>query len=242
MSAAAPFRTAMLLAAGLGTRMQPLTRTRPKPLIEVAGRTLADHVLDRLEAAGVTRVIVNVHYLADMMESHLAGRDGPALIVSDERDGLLDSGGGVKKALPLIGDAPFIVCNSDSFWIEGARPAIPALTQAWDPDRMDILMLMAATADSVGYDGRGDYSLDTHGRLTRRREGQIVPFAYAGVLLMRPELFAGMPDVFSLNRLFDAAETQGRLFGQRLEGVWLHVGTPAAIDEAEARIALSAIA
>ena len=240
--AARPFATAMLLAAGLGKRMQPLTLTRPKPLIEVAGRSLADHVLDRLEAAGVERVVVNVHYFADQMEAHLAARPRPPTVISDERAGLLDSGGGVLKALPLLGTAPFIVCNSDSFWIEGPRANLKTLKTRWNPATMDILMLVAATATSVGFDGKGDYALDCHGRLRRRKEGEVVPFAYAGVLLIKPELFEGMPAIFSLNRLFDAAEAKGRLFGQRLDGVWLHVGTPEAIAQAEARIALSSIA
>jgi N-acetyl-alpha-D-muramate 1-phosphate uridylyltransferase len=237
----APFTTAMLLAAGLGQRMRPLTLTRPKPLIVVAGKTLADHVLDRLADAGVERVVVNVHHLADMMETHLATRLTPKIAISDERAGLLDSGGGVLKALPLLGKEPFIVCNADSFWIEGPRPALARLAERWDPATMDILMLVADIAGSVGFTGKGDYSLDPGGRLTRRREDEIVPFAYAGVLLIKPELFEGMPGIFSLNRLFDAAEARGRLFGQRLEGVWLHVGTPDAIAAAEQRIARSAV-
>lgn len=236
-SSARPFAHAMLLAAGLGKRMRPLTDTRPKPLVEVAGKTLADHVLDRLVAAGVETVVVNVHYFADQMEAHLAARAEPKVLISDERAGLLDSGGGVAKALPLLGTAPFIVCNADSFWIEGRQANIERLKAAWRPKDMDIMLLVAATATSVGFDGKGDYTLDDEGRLIRRREGEIVPFAYAGVLLIKPELFAGMPEIFSLNRLFDAAQAQGRLFGQRLDGVWLHVGTPEAIGQAEARIA-----
>jgi N-acetyl-alpha-D-muramate 1-phosphate uridylyltransferase len=235
-----PFSRAMLLAAGLGTRMRPLTLTRPKPLIEVGGRTLLDHVLDRLEAGGIETVVVNVHHLADEMEAHLERRGHPTILVSDERGGLLDSGGGVRKALPLLGPAPFSVCNADSFWIEGPRPNISRLTEAWDGKAMDILMLVAATATSVGFEGRGDYALDAFGRLKRRRERDVVPFAYAGALLIKPELFEDMPAVFSLNRLFDRAEAAGRLFGRRLDGVWLHVGTPQAIAEAEARIERSA--
>ena len=234
-----PFSRAMLLAAGLGKRMRPITLTTPKPLIEVGGRTLLDHVLDRLEGAGVETVVVNVHYLADAMEAHLARRPSPRLVVSDERSGLLDSGGGVRRALPLLGAAPFIVCNSDSFWIEGPRSNVARLIEAWDPEAMDILMLVASTTSSVGFEGRGDYHLDPNGRLTRRGEIDVAPFAYAGVLLIKPELFAGTPDVFSLNRLFDRAEAAGRLHGRRLDGVWLHVGTPRAIVEAEERISRS---
>jgi MurNAc alpha-1-phosphate uridylyltransferase len=230
----------MLLAAGLGTRMRPLTLTRPKPLVEVAGRTLLDHVLDRLEEAGVEIVVVNVHHMADQMEAHLSARSRPLLIVSDERAGLLDSGGGVKKALPLLGTAPFVICNADSFWIEGPRPNIARLIAAWDPRAMDVLMLVAPTATSVGFEGKGDYRLDAGGRLARRGEREVAPFVYAGVLLIKPELFAGTPEVFSLNRLFDQAEAAGRLHGRRLDGVWLHVGTPQAIQEAESHIARSA--
>jgi MurNAc alpha-1-phosphate uridylyltransferase len=236
-----PFATAMLLAAGLGKRMRPLTNSRPKPLIEVAGKTLIDHVLDRLAEARVETAIVNVHYFADQMEAHLAKRKHPKILVSDERDGLLDSGGGVAKALPQLGSQPFIVCNCDSFWIEGPSANLPALMAMWDPSRMDILMLVAATATSIGFEGQGDYHLDSYGTLARRSECDTAPFAYAGVLLIKPELFEGMPALFSLNRLFDIAEAKGRLFGRRLDGVWLHVGTPQAAHEAEKRIALSSI-
>lgn len=236
-----PFRTAMLLAAGLGKRMRPLTDTRPKPLIEVAAKPLIDHVLDRLAASEVETAVVNVHYLADQMDAHLAGRRRPKVLISDERAGLLDSGGGVRKALPLLGKAPFIVCNCDSFWIEGPENNLDALKAAWDPERMDILMLVAATATSVGFDGRGDYHLDSEGLLARRRESETAPFAYAGVLLIKPDLFEGTPEIFSLNRLFDIAEAKGRLHGKRLDGIWLHVGTPAAVAEAEAKIVHSAV-
>ena len=237
------FDRAMLLAAGLGKRMRPLTESLPKPLIKVAGRALADHMLDRLAEAGVETAVVNVHHHADKMEAHLKERRHPRILFSDERDRLLDSGGGVRKALPLLGARPFIVCNSDSLWIEGRCGALAALKAAWDPVQMDILMLLAATAQSVGFDGPGDYALDASGRLKRRREREVVPFAYAGVLLIEPSLFAGTPDEpFSLNRLFDLAEARGRLHGRRLDGTWLHVGTPEAIDEAEARIARSTTA
>ena len=238
---AKPFSTAMLLAAGLGKRMRPLTDGKPKPLIDVAGKPLIDHVLDRLAFSDVETAVINVHYFADQMEAHLARRKRPKVLISDERAGLLDSGGGVRKALPQLGKAPFIVCNCDSFWIEGPQVNLDALKAAWDPARMDILMLVAATATSIGFDGRGDYNLDSHGVLARRRECETAPFAYAGVLLVKPELFEGTPEIFSLNKLFDQAEAKGRLFGKRLDGIWLHVGTPQAVKEAEARIALSAV-
>lgn len=235
------FDRAMVLAAGLGLRMRPLTLTRPKPLIEVAGKALIDHVLDRLEAAGVETAVVNVHHLAEQVEAHLARRRAPKILVSDERDALLDSGGGVRKALPLLGERPFIVCNSDSFWLEGERPALRALFTAWNPDRMDILLLLAPLSRSIGYEGKGDYALHPGGGLARRRGEAGAPFVYAGVSIIKPHLFGAAPDgPFSLNLLFDEAEKKGRLFGQELEGQWLHVGTPGGILEAESRIARSA--
>ncbi|WP_293857829.1 nucleotidyltransferase family protein [uncultured Alsobacter sp.] len=230
-------RTAMVLAAGLGLRMRPLTLDKPKPLIVVAGKTLVDHILDPLAEAGVTTAVVNVHHHADQMERHVAARRAPRVIVSDERAKLLDSGGGVKKALPHLGTQPFFVLNADSFWIDGPRSNLLRLAEAFDPAAMDILMLIAATATSTGYDGTGDYLMGPDGRLTRKVERQVVPFAYAGVFIVRPELFSDTPDgPFSLNLLFDRAQGAGRLYGLRLDGLWLHVGTPDAIGLAEAKI------
>jgi MurNAc alpha-1-phosphate uridylyltransferase len=233
----------MILAAGLGTRMRPLTHTRPKPLIDVAGRPLIDHILDLLGEAGVRTAVVNVHYLADLLERHLGQRrQAPHVIVSDERAALLDSGGGVKKALPHLGDAPFYVLNSDSFWIDGPRSNLLRLAEAFDPARMDMLLLMASTATSTGYDGVGDFAMDPAGVLRRRREREVVPFAYAGVFIVNPLLFTDTPDgAFSLNLLFDKAAAAGRLHGLRLDGAWLHVGTPDAIAAAEDRLAKSAL-
>jgi N-acetyl-alpha-D-muramate 1-phosphate uridylyltransferase len=230
----APSR-AMVLAAGLGTRMRPLTDTRPKAMVEVSGRTLIDRVLDRLEKAGVREVVVNVHHNADLLENHLKARTGPKIVISDERGALLDSGGGVKKALPLLGKEPFFLLNADTIWIENVRPNLPALAALFDPAKMDILLLLAATSGSLGYDGKGDFEADSEGRLTRRAEGRITPFVYAGAAIIKPELFAGTPDgPFSLNRLFDRAIEAGRLYGLRLDGLWMHVGTPDAVTEAEA--------
>jgi MurNAc alpha-1-phosphate uridylyltransferase len=233
----------MILAAGLGTRMRPLTSTRPKPLIDVAGRALIDHILDLLAEAGVETAVVNVHYLADLLERHLGQRRrAPRVIVSNERAALLDSGGGVKKALPHLGDAPFYVLNSDSFWIDGPRSNLLRLAEAFDPARMDLLLLLASTATSTGYDGVGDFAMDAAGVLRRRREREVVPFAYAGVFIVNPLLFAHTPDgAFSLNLLFDKAAAAGRLHGLRLDGAWLHVGTPDAIAAAEDRLAKSAL-
>lgn len=233
--------TAMVLAAGLGTRMRPLSQTRPKPLVRVCGRALIDHCLDGLAAAGVETAVVNVHHLADLVEAHLATRQQPRIRISDERDALLDTGGGISRALPLIGDAPFFLRNSDSFWLEGVRPNLDWLAQAWDAERMDALLLLASTVNSVGYAGRGDFFLDRDGLLTRREGNRVAPFAYAGAAILHPRLFADAPrGAYSLNLLFDRAIASGRLFGARLDGLWINVETPAAIAAAEAAIAASA--
>jgi MurNAc alpha-1-phosphate uridylyltransferase len=233
---------AMVLAAGLGKRMRPITETLPKPLVPVAGRPLIDHILDALADAGVEEAVVNVHYLADLLQRHVKGRAKPQIIISDERELLLDSGGGVKRALPELGPAAFFVLNSDSFWIDGPRSNLLRMAEAWDPARMDVLMLVASTAASTGYDGIGDFAMDATGLLRRRREREVVPFVYAGVLILKPDLFDGTPNgPFSLNLLFDRAAARGRLFGLRLDGYWLHVGTPDAIGLAEERVAESAM-
>ena len=230
-------RSAMVLAAGLGTRMRPLTDTLPKPLVKVAGRALLDHVLDRLDQAGVTDAVVNVHHMADAIEAHLKTRTRPKIRISDERGELLDTGGGVVKALPLLGPAPFFHMNSDALWIEGVTPNLPRLAAQFDPARMDILLLVASTTASIGYDGRGDFAMAPDGALTRRAERQVTPFVYAGAAILAPAQFADAPKgKFSLNRMFDRAIEGGRLFGSRLEGTWMHVGTPAAIKAAEAAI------
>jgi MurNAc alpha-1-phosphate uridylyltransferase len=230
-------RRAMVLAAGLGVRMKPVTDTIPKPLVAVGGKPLIDHVLDRLADCGVERAIVNVHYLADILERHLAGRRAPAITISDERGILLETGGGVVKALPLLGAEPFFNVNSDSIWIDGVKPNLGRLADAFDPARMDALLLLAATATSIGYAGRGDYAMSPDGRLSRRGERDVVPFVYSGAAIFAPALFADAPSgAFSLTRLFNRAEEQGRLHGLRLEGLWMHVGTPAAITAAEAAL------
>ena len=233
-------RCAMVLAAGLGLRMRPLTDDMPKPLVEVAGKTLLDHVLDRLAQAHVETAVVNVHYLADRVARHLDGRRTPRVVISDERDELLDTGGGVVKALPSLGSAPFFHLNSDAIWIDGVKPNLVRLAEIFDPARMDALLLLAATSTSVGYGGRGDFIMAPDGRISRRREREVVPFVYAGVAILNPALFAAAPPgAFSLNLLFDRAIETGRLHGLRLEGVWMHVGTPEAITAAEAAILAS---
>jgi MurNAc alpha-1-phosphate uridylyltransferase len=232
-----PLNRAMVLAAGLGTRMQPLTDTLPKPLVKVAGKALIDHVLDRLADAGVTRAVVNVHHMADQIESHLKGRTRPAIDISDERGELLDTGGGVLKALPRLGHAPFFHMNSDSMWVEGVTPNLSRLAELFDAECMDILLLVASTTASIGYEGRGDFLMAPDGRLSRRAERQIAPFVYAGAAILSPAVFSDAPQgKFSLNRLFDGAIAAERLYGLRLEGTWMHVGTPAAIEAAEAAI------
>ncbi|MGP9820332.1 nucleotidyltransferase family protein [Salinarimonas sp. NSM] len=231
--------TAMVLSAGYGRRMRPLTTTTPKPLVRLGGRALIDHALARLAAAGVETAVVNVHYLADLLEAHCARRTAPpALVVADERERLLDTGGGIKAALPRLGPGPFLVHNTDSAWLEGPRSNIARLVDLYDPQRMDIALLLAATAGSIGFDGPGDFEMDGEGRLTRRRERAVAPFAYAGVAILSPALFADTPEgPFSLNLLFDRAERAGRLHGLRLDGTWLHVGDPRALAEAEERMA-----
>ncbi|HLN10328.1 MAG TPA: nucleotidyltransferase family protein [Xanthobacteraceae bacterium] len=237
----APPRRAMVLAAGSGTRMRPVTDCRPKPLVKVGDRPLIDHVLDRLAAAGVELAVVNVHHFAGQIECHVATHRHPRIVISDEREQLLDTGGGVVKALPLLGDAPFFLMNSDTIWIEGVRPNLDQLAARFDPQHMDGLLLLAATATSIGYDGRGDFALAADGRLRRRTEGEILPFVYAGAAVFQHSMFAGAPPgPFPLTRLFDRAAEAGRLFGLRLEGVWMHVGTPEAIAQAEAAILASA--
>jgi MurNAc alpha-1-phosphate uridylyltransferase len=231
----------MVLAAGLGKRMRPLSTMTPKPLVKVRGIPLIDHCLDGLAQAGIERAVVNVHYLADQIEAHVAGRRAPNVVISDERGALLDTGGGIVKALPLLGDTPFLLRNSDSFWLEGVRPNLAWLTGAWDAARMDALLLLAPTVSAIGYTGRGDFFLDKEGRLTRRRERTVAPFAYAGAAILNPRAFGDAPEgAFSLNRLFDQAIEAGRLFGVRLDGIWINVETPAAVALAEMAMAASA--
>jgi MurNAc alpha-1-phosphate uridylyltransferase len=224
----------MVLAAGFGVRMKPLTDRIPKPLVQVGGKALIDHVLDRLAEAGIEQAVVNVHYLADILTRHLASRRVPEIVISDERAELLETGGGVVKALPLLGPQPFFHVNSDTIWVDGVRPNLSVLAETFDPARMDALLLLAPTTSSIGYAGRGDYSMTPDGRLKRRGERDVVPFVYSGAAIFSPALFAGAPaGAFSLTRLFDRAEEAGRLHGLRLEGTWMHVGTPEAVAEAE---------
>lgn len=229
---------AIVLAAGLGTRMRPYNGHVPKPLVEIGGKSLIDYSLDRLADAGVERAVVNVHHLADAVERHLASRRRPHIVISDERAELLGTGGGIAKALPQLGDTPFFLVNSDTVWLDGVKPNFVRLAEAFDPAAMDALLLLAPTTESIGYNGRGDFAMLPDGRLRRRAESEVVPFVYAGAAILSPALFADAPPwAFPLTSLFDRAGGKDRLFGLRLEGVWMHVGTPEAVAAAEAALA-----
>ena len=230
-------KTAMVFAAGLGMRMRPITETLPKPLVEVHARTLIDYCLDRLAENGVERAVVNVHWLADQIEAHLAKRRAPKVFISDERAKLLDQGGGIRRALPLIGDDPFLICNTDAFWIEGPRSNIARLARSFDPETMDIELLVAAGAGAVGVDWPGDFVMAHDGRLQPRDPRHVAPFVYTGVGIVKPQLFEGeTAEVFRLAPFFHAAAARGRLYGVRLDGLWVHVGRPESIAEAEMAI------
>jgi MurNAc alpha-1-phosphate uridylyltransferase len=226
---------AMILAAGLGTRMGHMTADRPKPLVEVNGKALIDHVIDRLARGGVTSIVVNVHYKGEMMKAHLAKRKDVAIRISDESDTILDTGGAIANALPLFGGKPFFTQNSDSFWVEGMGRAMERMLTRWDPERMDALMLLAPCVTAIGYDGRGDFEMAPDGILKRRAEMKLAPFVWTGLQIVHPRLFDGAPTGrFSINPLWDKAIEKERLHGIRLDGVWIHVGTPEAQTEAEA--------
>ena len=228
-------RTAMVLAAGLGTRLRPVTDTIPKPLIEINGRTLLDYAIDRLALVGVETVVVNVHYKAAMVAAQLARRDHPRIEISHETE-LLDTGGGVARALPLLDDVFFVV-NSDVFWLDGKDHALQRLAAAFDPERMDAILLLQRTATAVGYDGSGDYLIDASGYPHRRGERAVAPFLFAGLQLLHSRAFAGISDrVFSLVRIFDRAEEAGRLQAIVHDGEWYHIGTPQGLAATRERL------
>ena len=228
----------MVLAAGVGRRMRPLTESQPKALVPVAGRALIDRVLDRLEDAGIEKVAVNLHHHADLLRRHLNGRTRPEIAFSDERDGLRDTGGGVAHALAKLGDRPFYVVNCDALWGDGVANTLNRLARRWDDTAMDALLLAHPTHAAFGYTGPGDYFMDPQGVLRRRVIGEVAPFVFAGVQILHPRLFADPPPhPFSLNALYDAAESRGRLWGLRHEGMWAHVGRPQDIAVAEREIA-----
>jgi len=227
--------TAMVLAAGKGTRMAPLTDTVPKPLVHLAGSPLIDHALARLAAYGIGKVVVNVHYLADKLDAHLKAKAKPDIVVSDERAELLETGGGIRRALPLIGAQPFFLLNSDSVWFETGDPALARLAGHWDKARMDALLLVVPLDRSSGYAGHGDFVRSEDGRLIRLRDAPANEgLVYMGTAILHPRLFADAPSgPFSLNLLFDRAIRSGKLYGLIHDGHWMHVGTPDAIGEAE---------
>jgi MurNAc alpha-1-phosphate uridylyltransferase len=230
-----PFENAMVLAAGLGTRMTPANGTLPKPLVELRGRALIDRVLDRLAEAGIKRAVVNVHHKADLIEAHVKPRKAPRIVISDERSGKLDTGGGVKRALPRLGPGAFLIHNSDSVWIEGVGSNLTRLMSTWDETRMDCLLMLAVASGSHGYQGRGDFALQPDGRVRRRKlEQEIVPFAFTGVSVAHPRLFEDSPEgAFSLNLVWSRAIAAGRAYGMRMDGSWMHVGSPDALAQAE---------
>jgi N-acetyl-alpha-D-muramate 1-phosphate uridylyltransferase len=232
-------KTAMVLAAGLGTRMRPLTNDRPKALVEVGGRVLIDHMLDRLAAAGVERAVVNVHAFADRLEAHLSARaTAPAIVISDERAELLETGGGLKQARPLLGDAPIYTANIDAVWCEHGTPALTALAQGFDPARMDACLLVTPTESALGFDGPGDFFMAADGRLTFRGDAASAPYAFAGVQVFKPELVDGeAARVFSTSGIWRRLAAEGRLYGVVLDGEWMHVGDPEARAAAELRLA-----
>lgn len=234
--AAFPSR-AMVLAAGRGQRMRPLTDACPKPLLPVAGRTILDHSLDKLAAFGIAAVVVNCSYLGAQIIDHLVGRDVPPVILSPE-DSPLETGGGVRNALDHLGDTPFFVINGDSLWIDGVKDTLHRLATAWDPERMDIQLLMQSMARVVGETARGDFLMDGDGRLTRRPEQEMASFCYTGVSIVHPRVFADCPDgAFSMNLLYDRAEAAGRLFGWAHDGPWYHLSNPDDLARAEAMFA-----
>jgi N-acetyl-alpha-D-muramate 1-phosphate uridylyltransferase len=231
-------QTAMVLAAGLGKRMRPITDTIPKPMVPVAGKPLLDWGLDHLAEAGVRNAVVNVHYLADQIEAHLSTRNGLAFHISDEREALLESGGGIIKALPLLGADPFFLINSDTFWLDEGEANLVRLARRFDAKSMDILLMLAAHGQATGHGDKSDFNVGPDGRLARYAEGAGTGYIYAGAAILHPRIFDGAePDAHSLNREFNAAIAAGRLFGMPMHGRWITVGTPEAIAPAEAVVA-----
>jgi len=229
--------TAMVMAAGLGKRMLPLTERLPKPMVPVAGKPLIDHALDRLAEAGIARAVVNVHYLPEAVEAHIAARSVPSVTISDERELLLETGGGLVKAQALLPD-PFFCVNSDNVWIDGPKDAFCELSEAWDPARMDALLLLVAHTGARNFAGKGDFHMDGNGRLARRRSGRIAPFIFTGIQLVAKRLLRDAPaGPFSTNLLWDRAIGEGRLYGAAFTGQWFEVGNPASIAPTEAALA-----
>ena len=230
--------TAMVMAAGLGKRMRPLTASQPKPMVRVAGKPLIDHALDRVAEAGIARAVVNVHYFADALEAHLAERVAPEICVSDERDMLLETGGGMVNALPYLPD-PFFSLNSDNIWLDGPRDAFHDLSDCWDANQMDALLLLVPHQRAANFSGPGDFHMDAAGRLQRRAPGRIAPFIFTGIQIVSHRLLRDAPEgKFSTNVLWDRALEEGRLFGTAFTGQWFEVGTPEAIRPTEDALTL----
>ena len=224
----------MVLAAGLGLRLRPITNKTPKPLVKVAGHTLLDHTLDRLVAAGVERAVVNIHHLADQVEQHLDNRKDLEIIISSETDEVLETGGGVKNALQHLGDEPFYVSNADVLWLNGPTPALGRMAERWNADEMDVLLMLHSTVEAYGYTGNGDFSAEPDGKLGRKLEREVTPYLFTGVQILHPRNFEDTPDgVFSLNVIYDKANESGRLFGVIHDGEWFHIGTPDGLNQAE---------
>ena len=226
-------QSAMILAAGLGLRMRPITDKTPKPMIMVDGQPILTHALQRLEAVGVTNVVINTHHLADKIERHYKDYHGAALHFSREKS-LLETGGGVKKALSMLGEKPFFVVNSDAFWLNGPTDALGRLAMQWIPERMDALLMLHSTVDAYGYDGLGDFCCEADGKLTRRVEQEVAPWLFTGVQILDPKTLQNTPKgSFSLNLIYDQALEKDRLFGMVHDGEWFHIGTPYGLSEAE---------
>ncbi|MBB3064016.1 nucleotidyltransferase family protein [Limibacillus halophilus] len=227
-------KRAMVLAAGYGLRMRPLTDKTPKPLLPVQGRSLLERILDRLAEAGVEEAVINLHHLGEQIEQRLSDRKKPKIRFSWEREEVLETGGGVAKALPLLGDEPFFVINGDVLWLNGYQQALHRLADAWDARQMDALLLVHSTPYAVGYEGKGDFFLAADGRLLRRSPEEVAPFVFAGIQILHPRLFEGAPEgPFSLNRIYDRAAESETLFGLRHDGEWFHIGTPGSLKETE---------
>lgn len=231
-------KNAMVLAAGFGKRLRPITEKLPKPLVQVHGRTLIDRTIDRLEDAGVTKVVVNVHHLGEQISRHMLDRESPEIVISREKE-ILDTGGGIANALPLLGDEPFFASNADTLWLNGSQDALKRMTLEWDSDKMDGLLLLHSTVEAYGYSGRGDFCADPMGLLTRRPESEVSPFLYTGVQILHPRMFDGIDDdIFSMNLLYNRAMENQRLYGIIHDGEWFHVGTPEGLADAESYMEL----
>ena len=227
-------KKAMVLAAGLGRRLRPITNNLPKPLVKIANRTLLDHTLDHLVSAGVECVVVNIHYLADQVKQHLINRNDLEIIISSEESNLLETGGGVKKVIETFENEPFYISNADVFWLNGPTMALERMIEQWDDNKMDVLLLLHSTVEAYGYDGNGDFEIDSNSRLSRRLEREVSPYLFAGVQIVHPRIFRNTPTgKFSLNIIYDKAINFDHLYGVVHDGEWFHIGTPQGLAEVE---------